>query len=281
MNKPVIPQPSREDSRPIRIGEVLVAGGKMTSAQAEAAAVLGGERNMLFGQAAVMLGFVSVEDVRAALVRYAHDMAGPRNREISPEVVVLKDPLSPRAGDIRRLAQTLALRWFRGETSRPAISVISADRGEGRTTVLANLACTFAGAGIRTLLIDADLHNPGLHELFGLHETDVPNSGYYTVAELSNLAIIPASAIFDVEYEKFMRSAFSAIIDAKSAEFDLILVDTPAASVSNDYLLAGLATQGAFVVTREGVTRAVSATKMLNSCDDAGVPVIGGIMLKA
>lgn len=252
----------------------------MTPVQAEATAVVGADRHLLFGQAAVLLGFVSPDDVQLALEQNREAVDQTQASVISDDVVVLKDPLSPRAADIRRLAQMLALRWFRGETSRPALSLVSADRFEGRTTIATNLASVFARAGVRTLLIDADVHNPSVHMKFGLEPIVPTASGYYGVQGLEKLAVLPASAILDLEYEKFMRTAIKAMIEAKSAEFDVIFVDTPPAALSNDYLLAGLATKGAVLVTREGVTRARAAAKMLNACEDADIDIVGGIMLK-
>ena len=196
-------------------------------------------------------------------------------------LVAVHDPHSSRAADLRRVAQTLALRWFNGTTGSTALSVISADRGEGRSTVAANLACIFASSGMSVLLIDADMHAPSLHSLFGLASPETVHGSGQRVSGFPNLCVVPASEIESRDAARFMHKPIQALIERRRGEFAAIFVDTSAASVSNDYLVAGLASGGALAVTREGVTRTRLATRMLNECDDAGIPVVGGVMLKA
>jgi receptor protein-tyrosine kinase len=237
--------------------------------------------NRLFSQSA-SLGFASGDvdsDDRAGHRRLVR--GGSSGDLVSSEVVVLKEPMASTAADIRRLAQKLALHWFRGEDVRPALSVISAERGEGRTTIATNLACVYAQAGVRTLLVDADLHHPGVHSLFGFDFDDYDDRGALPFSGVENLSVISASKLFDVEYGKIMPTALSALLERQGSEFDVILVDTTAASVSDDYLFAGLSTGGAIVATREGKTKVKAAAKMLNSCEDAGVKIVGGIMLES
>ena len=48
------------------------------------------------------------------------------------------------------------------------IVVTSADMSEGKTTTVTNLAETFAQAGNRVMVVDADLRRPRVHQLFNL-----------------------------------------------------------------------------------------------------------------
>jgi capsular exopolysaccharide synthesis family protein len=48
------------------------------------------------------------------------------------------------------------------------VAVTSAVRGEGKSTVAANLALAEAQAGRRVVLVDADMREPRLHQFFGL-----------------------------------------------------------------------------------------------------------------
>ena len=59
----------------------------------------------------------------------------------------------------------------RGFDAPRTILVTSAYPGEGKSTVVANLGRSLAQAGRSTLLIDADLRRPVLHELLGVQNT--------------------------------------------------------------------------------------------------------------
>lgn len=54
-----------------------------------------------------------------------------------------------------------------GEEVR-VIMVTSSVAGEGKSTVAANLAAAFADAGVNTVLVDADLRRPKVHQFFSL-----------------------------------------------------------------------------------------------------------------
>ncbi|QUT05656.1 P-loop NTPase [Sphingobium phenoxybenzoativorans] len=265
----------------MRIGEVLVADGKLTREEAAQAAQLSTERKMLFGQAAVLLGFVTREDVSSAFARHKEFRHRTAAAQVSDDVFFLKDPHSDQSKDILLLAKTLALRWFKGKPNNKVLSIISAERHEGRSTIAANLACVFANAGARTLLIDADLHNPNIHNMFGLGKTSEMLAAQYKIEGVDNLSIMPAGELFEIVYDGFMRSTFTALMEEKRREYDAIFIDTPAASVSNDFQIVGSVAGGALAVTRQGQTRTRPTIKMLNTCDDEGIEVVGGTMLRS
>src|SRR5260370_20029269 len=85
---------------------------------------------------------------------------------LSPKVVALTDPQSLAAEQYRVLryrVECLARSGFR------ALAFSSAQRGEGRTTTVVNLALELGRGGrYRVVLVDADLRRPGVHNLLGL-----------------------------------------------------------------------------------------------------------------
>lgn len=267
---------SREwDDLSVRIADLLAAERRVPGEASEDTAAMVRDREVLFRRAAALLGDGLPESEQTG----TSVKSAPSGSGVADDLFVLKSPHSPRVADLRRVAQTLAMRWFLGKPKQPALSIISADRREGRTAVATNLACVFAQSGVRTLLIDADLHNPAVHTKFGLaapHADTICRA----VQGVENLSVIPAAALIERKSDRFMQSALQMVIETMRTEFEVIFVDTPAAATSNEYQIAGLATLGALCVTREGVTRARRSSRVLDLCEDAGITVVGGVMLR-
>ena len=55
------------------------------------------------------------------------------------------------------------LRWFDRAEERQVLTIVGAERGEGRSYLAANLAIVFSQLGERTLLVDADMRAPRQH----------------------------------------------------------------------------------------------------------------------
>jgi uncharacterized protein involved in exopolysaccharide biosynthesis/Mrp family chromosome partitioning ATPase len=90
--------------------------------------------------------------------------------------IVLTDPLSPYAEAMRQLRVSLD-QGFRGQGGAAGegrlIMITSPAENEGKTSLALALARTYALSGRKTLLIDADLRRPGVHEAMGVQ----PESG--------------------------------------------------------------------------------------------------------
>ena len=85
---------------------------------------------------------------------------------IASELVMLTSPMSAAAEAYRRIRTNL--QFAQPDRTVLTMAVTSPEQGEGKTTTTANLALAFASAGKETLLVDADLRHPRLHDLFGV-----------------------------------------------------------------------------------------------------------------
>ena len=83
-----------------------------------------------------------------------------------PNLVTLTNPQGAAAEAYRTLRTNLTF----AALDRPleTLLVTSAAAGEDKSTVLANLAVAMAQSERRTILVDADLRHPSLHEVFGV-----------------------------------------------------------------------------------------------------------------
>lgn len=145
------------------------------------------------------------------------------------------------------------------------IGVISPLPGEGKSTVALNFARLLASMGKRTLLIDADIRNPGLSRAMvnkpenGLVEVvlgQVPWTGAVRVDHRTKLAILPVSIpnkLFHTS-ELLSSQGMQALIENARKMFEYVIVDlAPIAPVVDAKAFAPQA-DGFILVTEWGKT---------------------------
>jgi capsular exopolysaccharide synthesis family protein len=104
------------------------------------------------------LGFSVLGAVPLVPLRVMRRLDGPSNKEKYWRAL-LSESVDSIAAVLLRGAKSNTLH---------SVMVSSANAGEGKTTLAANLATSLGGAGCRTLLVDFDLRRPALHRLFDL-----------------------------------------------------------------------------------------------------------------
>jgi succinoglycan biosynthesis transport protein ExoP len=148
--------------------------------------------------------------------------------------VVLEAPRSVFAETLRN-AKLASDVMFQGRSDR-VIGVVSAMPGEGKSTTAANFAALLASSGKRTLLIDADLRNPGLTRMLkkppqaGLVEAvlgEVPWASAVKVDPATKLAILPVLSNDHLMHTSELLASqgmFNLMENARKM-FDYIVVD--------------------------------------------------------
>ena len=116
------------------------------------------------------------------------------------------------------------------------LMVASAMPAEGRTTVAANLAMTFAQTGARTLLIDTDLQRGSLHRFFGHRKApglsnvllgEIPLEPAIRATLHDNLSVLHAGKPVTTGTALLASDAFAAAMIALRERHDIIVLDTP------------------------------------------------------
>jgi exopolysaccharide transport family protein len=135
-------------------------------------------------------------------------------------------------------AVRLAIQRARKIDTVKVVLVTSGLESEGKTTFAGNLALSFATLGIKTLLIDGDLRNPGLTRavspnadagLLQVATGEVTLERAILLDRSTGLSILPSPAIKDVDAitELMFSEQIVEILDRLKSHYELIIIDSP------------------------------------------------------
>lgn len=270
------------------IGAILVSAGKLTPAQVEQVLRSQKDVGLLFGDAAIRLGFVRPQDVEQALARqFEHPYLIPGQNRISRDVVAAYNPFSEDVDVFRAVRSRLLTNWFGSQTDRRALAVASPARGDGRSYVAANLAVVFSQLGERTLIIDADMRNPRQHLLFGIGNGVGLSSvlsgragvdAITKVQDLVDLSLLPAGPTPPNPGDLVARVPFSRQLEEAIKAYDVVIVDTPAAASGNDAYSIAHRARGALIVARKNKSRFDVVQRMTDHFRTADIQVLGAVL---
>lgn len=159
--------------------------------------------------------------------------------------------------------------------SHPAILAVSSARpGEGKSTVVAAVAMSYAQVGKKVLIVDADLHRPMQHEFWGavgatrhllpgaseLSQTDLRQAIQHpdraSVVEVAPCVhLLPASMTSRSSSSSILSGpSFSALLKQWSTAYDVVLLDTPPLLALADAFVVARHSQGVILVLESGET---------------------------
>jgi len=203
-------------------------------------------------------------------------------------IEVLRDPSSLASESIRNLRAALAL--IGKEDQRKTVLFTSALPSEGKTFTVSNYAVSLAQQGLKTLLIDADLRRPAVHQRFqlpnkgpGLVEHVVNDLELHEAAHVDfvpNLDILLAGGRCPNPAEFLASEGFADVIKLAVKKYDRVIVDSaPINSVSDTLLIVPYIQSVCLVIhaaktPRRAIKRAIFTLKM------ADVKPVGIVMNK-
>lgn len=277
------------------IGDILREVGKLKAEQVDEVLAHQRSHGVRFGESAIALGYASSDDVLFALAQQFHYPYAPQEQaDACPELVALNRPFSRQAEAFRAIRSQLIMRLAAppatgaaGATLRRALAVVSPDTGDGKTFFSANLAVALAQLGERTLLVDADLRGPRLHEVFGM-PNNAGLSGILSgrseaqviqqVAAVPSLYVLPVGVTPPNPLELVERPAFGLLMRELLARFDHVVVDTPAAIYGADSYVIAARCGAALVVARRHASR-IGALRELSAVLSESPARLVGVVL--
>jgi chain length determinant protein tyrosine kinase EpsG len=271
------------------IGDLIAEACHLKPEQVEQILAEQRKTGVRFGEAAIQLRLASTEDVLRALARqYHYPYAAQEQRKLSPELVALNQPFSAQAESFRAIRSQLMKRVFNDRAGpRRALAVISPNAGDGKTFFAANLAVALAQLGGRTLLIDADMRGPRLHEVFnlanpaglaGILSGRSEREVVQPVPGVPGLFLLPVGNTPPNPLELVERPAFGLLLGELTAKFDYVVVDTPAAQYGADAAVIAERCGASVMLVRQDASRiAVVEEFAIELADDP--PTLSGVVM--
>ena len=163
-------------------------------------------------------------------------------------------------------------------------AVTSHSKGEGKSTVSANLAISFSKMERKVLLVDCDLRRPNIHNIFKVENTEGLSNVIGKMSEFEDvvkkevlpcLDILPSGTIPPNPSELICSPRFDQLLKKLNEEYDYIIFDTPPIGVVSDALLLKDKVAGFVMVLRERSTTHGDIQKTLESFKLADAKMLG------
>lgn len=175
----------------------------------------------------------------------------------------------------------------RGDRYR-LLAVTSSMPSEGKSTVAANLAIVIAQTGMRTLLVDADLRRPTVHNGFAVRGAaglvaylDGKAASVEEVAqhtEVPNLDVVCCGSTPSQPSELLSSRRMTEFIQEASRLYDRVVIDCPPVSAVSDPLIVAAQVDTVVLVAKFNKVRREMARKSVQRLLDAGVQVCGVVV---
>ena len=195
------------------------------------------------------------------------------------EVITHQDPKSPISEIFKTLRTNIQFMSTKGKLK--TILVTSTLPGEGKSWVSSNLAVTFAQAGKRVVLIDADMRKGRQYTIFGVsprpglsnylsgiidnEEASDDLTNYIQETEIDNLYLISAGNIPPNPSELLIAPQMVNLLEQLKDMCDVIIIDgTPSQLVTDSLILTRLV-DSTIIVTANKQTKKEDLKKVKNN----------------
>ena len=212
------------------------------------------------------------------------------------EVIVHQDPKSPISEIFRTLRTNIQFMNTKGKLR--TVLITSTLPGEGKSWISANLAATFAQAGRKAIIIDADMRKGRQYSIFGLsptpglsnylsgidsdyNEVETDNlSNFIQETNIENLSIISAGNVPPNPSELLIMPKMEELLEKLKDIFDIIIIDgTPSQLVTDSLILTRLV-DSTLIVTASKQTKKEDLKKVIRNIKNVGGKIAGVVVNK-
>ena len=207
-------------------------------------------------------------------------------RAVSTNLITLLDPISPASESYRRMQSNLL--YSQPDHPYRVICISSANKSEGKTTVMSNLAVTLAESGRRVVIVDCDFRRPQIHREFGLDSTpgvtdylfdEQPLEGVIQPTVVNGVDVIATGRRTDNPSGLSRSHKLGELVDTLRGKYDFVLVDTAPYGIITDAAPLLAKVDGIILVARFNMTREADLDQTIENLQDIRANIIGTVMM--
>ena len=206
--------------------------------------------------------------------------------QLLPDLVTYLEPHSLGAEAFRTLRSAILLSSV--DSDPKVLLIASSTAEEGKSTVAANLAISFAQREEKVLLVDTDLRRGTTHLKFGLSNRSGLSSVLAREAaaqayekpipDLPGLTVLSRGPVPPNPGEMLASQAMAAILRQWHADYDRVILDSSPVLAVSDALSIAQQADGVLVLVRAGQTRKRALQRTHELLRRANARVIGTIV---
>ena len=170
------------------------------------------------------------------------------------------------------------------------LAISSVKPGEGKSTTSTNIAWSFARAGYKTLLVDADVRNSVMSGIFKSREKITGLTDYLSGStdlsqglcdtNVENLFVIQAGPVSPNPTALLQSDNFNNMIDTLRKYFDYVIVDTAPIGIVIDAAISTQKCDASILVTAAGETKRRDVLKAKEQLEQTRTPFLGVVLNK-
>ena len=203
------------------------------------------------------------------------------------KIISIKNPKSSISESYRGIRTSIEFSNLDKELK--VINITSSVQNEGKSTVTANLAVSFANLDKRVLIMEGDLRNPSVHRMFnisninGLTDILLNNKGFAECVHctnVKNLHVLTCGSIPPNPSEILSSKKMKEFINEVKEHYDYIFIDTPPIGIVTDARIISNYSDGCVFVVGSKQCDIEMAKIAKQRLEGVGANIIGAVLNK-
>ena len=214
--------------------------------------------------------------------------------KLKKELIAQRDPKSPVSEVFRTLRTNI--QFMSTNKKLKTLLITSTFPSEGKSWVASNLAVTFAQAGNKVILIDADMRKGRQYTIFGVsprpglsnylsgidaeNPDEIDLSRYIQKTEVENLLIMTAGNIPPNPSELLVSPQMNKLLEDLKEVCDIVIIDGTPCELVTDSIILSRIVDSTVIVTAHKETKKDNLEKIIRNIQNVGGHLAGVVVNK-